>query len=133
MNIILATVLLTLLGASLVVLIVWLSVVSWKSIKFKKKVKIQLDEIRKKMYDDDQSLSTSIGQLYTYIDGEVNNNWNKIEEYKKSVGYEFEELHKGILTEISSNLREIKKDHKTLEKTIDSRFDKVHNLIKEKE
>jgi hypothetical protein len=42
MNTILLTILLTLLGTGLVVLLVWLSVVSWESVKYKKKSKKQI-------------------------------------------------------------------------------------------
>jgi len=131
MNIILVTILLTLLGTSLVVLLVWLSVVSCRTIKFKKKVKVQLNDIREEMYNNEQSLNTVVNELYKHIEEISNNQYNNLNDYKKEVGLVFEELHKGILNDLSSNLRETRKDIKTLEKNIDSRFDKFHNLIKE--
>lgn len=120
----------TLLGAGLVVLLVWLSVVSWKSIKNKKKVKVQLDKINKKIDDSNQSLSSSITQIYTHIDEVSNNHWSNLEDYKKQISTEFEELHRGTLMDLYRRLDDIELNIKNLEKTTDSRFDKLHNTIK---
>ena len=133
MNIILATILLTLLGAGLVILLVWLSVVSCRSIKFKKKVKAQLDGIRKRMDENDQSLSSSINDLYKNIQEISDLHLKNLEEYKKQTNLDFEELHRGFLSDIQIELNEWVKSHKKLEKSTDSRFDKLYNTIKEKE
>jgi len=133
MNIILATILLTLLGAGLVVLLVWLSVVSCRSIKFKKKVKAQLDGIRKRMDESDQSLSSSINDLYKNIQEISDLHFKNLEEYKKQTNLDFEELHRGLLSDIQIELNECVKSHNKLEKSTDSRFDKLYNTIKEKE
>jgi predicted PurR-regulated permease PerM len=109
MNVILLTVLLTLLGASLVVLLVWLSVVVYKSIKYKKRI----DNLN-------ESLSSNINQLYNCIDEKnkelattINQLYNYIDEKNKETKNNIDSVLRGF--------------------NIDSRFDKLHNLLKDKE
>lgn len=107
MNIILLTILLTLLGTGLVVLLVWLSVVSWKSVKYKKKSKKKIIILAK-------NAEESTNNLYNYID-----------EYKKQVNSDISEIYNQMLlrsTEINERVDKL---------NIDSRLDKLHNLIKE--
>lgn len=107
MNTILLTILLTLLGTGLVVLLVWLSVVSWKSVKYKKKSKKQIISLG---LNSEQSVTN----LYSYI-----------EDYKKSVSSSIDEIYHQMLlrsTEINDRIDKL---------NIDSRLDKLHNLIKE--
>ena len=107
MNIILMTILLTLLGAGLVVLLVWLSVVSWKSIKFKKKTKKEMNFLGKNSEE-------SVTNIYHYI-----------EEYKKQVTLNLEDIY----TQMALRSDEI--NDKVDKLNIDSRLDKLYNLVKE--
>lgn len=107
MNTILLTILLTLLGTGLVVLLVWLSVVSWKSVKYKKKSKKQILNLG-------LSSEQQITNIYSYID-----------EYKNSVSSSIDEIYHQMLlrsTEINDRVDKL---------NVDSRLDKLHNLIKE--
>ena len=117
MNIILLTVLLTLLGSGLVVLLAWLSVGSWKSIKFRKKSKIKFEDLSK-------NLEESIHSIYAAME-ERNADMNNI----------INEIHNLINQDIqieASHIQEVRdytdNRFKDIEHLIDSRFDKLHNL-----
>jgi len=121
MNIILMTILLTLLGAGLVVLLVWLSVVSWKSMKFKKKAKKQIINLARNSEE-------SVTNIYTYID-----------DYKKDISIRFEEVYQLISSNddncyisIKNEVTNLNNKNEKLESIIDSRLDKINNLIKDK-
>ena len=118
MNIILMTVLLTLLGAGLVVLLVWLSVVSWKSIKNIKKVEVQFDNVNKKIDDTNQALSSTSINLYTHIDEVSNDHWRNLEDYKKQISTEFEELDRGTLMDFIRRFDDLESNINKLRNTI---------------
>ena len=115
------TILLTLLGAGLVVLLVWLSVVSWKSMKFKKKAKKQIINLARNSEE-------SVTNIYTYID-----------DYKKDISIRFEEVYQLISSNddncyisIKNEVTNLNNKNEKLESIIDSRLDKINNLIKDK-
>jgi gas vesicle protein len=107
MNIILLTILLTLLGTGLVVLLVWLSVVSWKSVKYKKKSKKKISALGR-------NAEEHVNNIYIYID-----------EYKKQMRTEVDDIYNQMLIRSSEINERVDKLN------IDSRLDKLHNLIKE--
>ena len=121
MNIILLTVLLTLLGTGLVILLVWLSIVSCKSIKFRKKAKIKFEDLSKNLEDTTHSIYSSIEERTI----DANNNTNDLHN-----------LRDQDLQIESNNLQDLRnytvERFKELERSIDSRLDKIHNLLKEK-
>jgi len=131
-NIILIAVLLTLLGAGLVMLLVWLSVVSWKSIKFRKKAKTKFEDLNKNLEETTHSIYTSIEQ--NAIDS--NNSINEIHNIRnQDLSMNDENLHE-LEQNTSKNLQDLRnyavERFKELEHNIDSRFDKLYNQIKEK-
>ena len=114
MNIILMTIILTLLGAGLVTLLVWLSVVSCKSIKLQKEQKIQISNL-------DVYISDNISDIYKYIDDkfkdlnmEQNERNRELDNYKDEVSNQY-----------CKNMDTIQ----ALSKNVDSRLDKLHSAI----
>lgn len=114
MNIILMTIILTLLGAGLVTLLVWLSVVSCKSIKLQKEQKIQISNL-------DVYISDNISDIYKYIDDkfkdlnmEQNERNRELDNYKDEVSNQY-----------CKNMDTIQ----SLSKNVDSRLDKLHSAI----
>lgn len=114
MNIILMTIILTLLGAGLVTLLVWLSVVSCKSIKLQKEQKIQISNL-------DVYISDNISNIYKYIDDkfkdlnmEQNERNRELDDYKDEVSNQY-----------CKNMDTIQ----ALSKNVDSRLDKLHSAI----
>ena len=125
MNVILMTVLLTLLGVGLVVLLVWLSVMSWKSMKHRKQAKLKQqatwnqfdnmstelemreDGIRKDFYNSVEEFQQKIEDVYDLIDKQVNDLNNNIGNLDSTIDLRFIQL----------------------ESSIDSRIDKVYNTI----
>jgi len=108
MNVILITVLLTLLGSGLVVLLVWLSVESWKSRNLRKGYRNELNEIYSSMNSNNEELYKNINDLHTELDN-----------FRNDVDREISDKINIIYDELAT-----KKD-------VDSRFDKLYNLIKE--
>lgn len=121
MNIILMTVLLTLFGTGLVVLLVWLSVVSWKSMKFKKKAKKQIINLARNSEE-------SVTNIYTYIDDYKNSTATRFDEVYQQISLNDDNIYNYTKSEISSLNNKLA----NLDSAIDSRFDKMHNLIKDK-
>ena len=128
MNIILLTILLTLLGTGLVVLLVWLSTASWKSIKFREKAKTKFKELNKNLeettnniYRDMEERTTivnnSINELHTFRDQDLLTNNKNLKEL-------YDNLSRIIENTDSYNLSRFKE----FERSIDSRFDKSNNL-----
>jgi len=128
MNIILLTVLLTLLGAGLVVLLVWLSIVSWKSIKFRKKAKTKFEDLNKNLEETTHSIYTNIEEHVI----NVNNNINEIHNLRNQDLSMHAESSQSIRFDLNSDIASLSLDVesrlKELESSIDSRFDKSHNL-----
>ena len=75
MNIILITILLTLLGAGLVILLVWLGLSSWKAMKFRGKTDIRLSDLEKSIDNLDDRLSRR-------IDEDVKSLYQALDEYE---------------------------------------------------
>lgn len=93
MNIILMTILLTLLGAGLVVLIVWSGIVSWKSIKFKRETLKHQKEYETSIDDYFLLVNQRIDELDQILNqnGElIENNSNQIEQLKSSIDSRFD-------------------------------------------
>jgi len=129
MNVILLTVLLTLLGISLVVLFVWLGVMSWKSIKHRKSAK----EIHQSMWDNFNSLYDEIQTEKNEIRDDLD---ERIQEVHDRIDNRIQEIHDRIdilsnnIEELLKNFQNFKKSVDNFESTVDSRFDKYHNLLK---
>jgi len=101
MNIILMTILLTLLGVSLVALLVWLGVTSWKSIKFRKQTKKQIVVLQQVIEEHRIESQNSNQSMYDDLS-------KRIENVEIIIQNRFDEI----------------------ERKTDSRFDKIHNMIK---
>jgi sensor domain CHASE-containing protein len=86
MNIILITILLTLLGASLVALLVWLGVVSWKSMKFIKKQKNKLELLHQVINETRISLENN-------LETEIINVQNHFDEVERKTDSRLDKLH----------------------------------------
>lgn len=125
MKIILITILLTLLGAGLVILLVWLSVVSWKSIKYKKNSQSDFMDLHKRIDEEIKTRDKSTNMLYDQLDKD-----------KDDVNKKIEEIYRDSITDIWRKFDEVDENVKsrfeTLGRNIDSRFDKIHNLLNEK-
>jgi len=146
MNIILLTILLTLLGAGLVVLLVWLSVVSWKSIKFKRESILNFSNLEKKIEETDIALYKKADEIYQNIDDTRYKTIEYIDKHKTETATEFERVYNRIGTEvdelhrnsISSLYDKIDKNSEqttthiaNIERSIDSRFDKQFKALTE--
>jgi len=85
MNVILLTVLLTLLGISLVVLFVWLGVMSWKSIKHRKSA----EENHQSIWDNFNSLSDEIqiekNEIRDDLDNRIQKVYDRIDDRTQEV------------------------------------------------
>lgn len=130
MNIILMTILLTVLGMCLVALLVWLGISSYKLMKFKKKSEGSFKHLERwiddnnntvfnefekhdienqKRFDDlENVLNNKIIEVYRTIDFNVNENQRKIDVLNSKVELEV---------------------YASLNSKIDSRCDKLHDLI----
>ena len=137
MNHDLTIVLLTLLAAGLVVLLVWLSVVAWKSMRFKKNSESDFRDLNKRIDDTDSSISSGINLVYENIDEKQKDVEKRFDDIHKYFSHEFEELHRETINNIWRRFEEVDEgvNHRfdALERSIDSRFDKMHNLLKENE
>ncbi len=151
MNVILITVLLTLLGIGLVVLLVWLSVVSSKSVKHRK----MTDEIHKDMWDNSENMSeenrTAVDEIRKDFTDSVDEIYSRIDilqenlgEYVTKIYNDFDSKFVDVYLTISNNdkeqhsksdanMRDIYDDVKVrsqkfenFKSTIDSRFDKLY-------
>ena len=133
MNIILMTILLTLLAAGLVVLLVWLSVVAWKSMRFKRNSESKFEDLDKRMDCDYNSHSDKADEIYRYIDETKKDANQRIDDTQNRISHEFEELHretiKSIWDKFDDNQQLVQNRIDALERSIDSRFDKLHNLV----
>ncbi len=140
MNVILLTVLLTLLGVGLVVLLVWLSVASWKSMKHRKQLELDqqsiwnqidmistelVDEIRKEFTSSNDKLHQRIDDVYNLIDKQVNELHDNRDRVEENI---YEDMGKAK-KELNENIQSLNKLMVNLESTVDSRFDKVYNTI----
>jgi len=154
MNVILMSVLLTLLGVGLVVLLVWLSVASWKSIKHRKQSELNEqaiwsqfdtistdhseweDQIRKDFEEQITELHRRIEDVYSNINEKESNLYLQVNEIEKNI---YEDVGK-IQRDLVENIQSLKNDvdnFKTtnnlrivnLESSIDSRLDKIYNTI----
>ena len=150
MNIILMTIILTLLGAGLVTLLVWLSVVSCKSIKLQKEQKNQISNL-------DVYISDNLSSIYNYIDDkfkdlnmEQNERDRELGKYKDEVSDNLSNIYnyidgnfKDLNMEQNERDRELGKYKdevsnqycknfdtiQALSKNVDSRLDKLHSAI----
>ena len=107
MNIILLTILLTLLGAGLVVLLVWLGVVSRRLIKASRSNK-------KGLVGLEESVVINMNDIYRVM-----------EEYKTEVSQNFSSVYdeqERVLTDRDQKFEK-------LEASIDSRFDKIYHTL----
>lgn len=129
MNIILLTILLTLLGAGLVILLVWLGVSSCKLMGFKRKTILRFDKLDEELKNVQVYFENKYNDETEYLN-------TKIEDVYEKMGKEFEELHRGILTDmykkIDDNMKENNRCFDDLERSIDSRLDKFYNSLKTK-
>lgn len=119
MNVILMTILLTLLGAGITVLLVWLCVVSWKSIKYKKTSLNKIENL-------EDSVSTEVSNLYHEMETKEKEIYNNIDVFRSDMFIESKET----CNEIQKINDELNKRIDDLEKKIDSRFDKIYLIIK---
>ena len=148
------TILLTLLGAGLVVLLVWLSVVSWKSMRFKKESienfqnqEFIARETEKKMDEDYNNLSikidkgnddlyNKIDQIYTHIDEKQKDVNHSFEEVHNRIDLNFDDLHRDTINSIYMKIDEvhnsIRNQFDSTSSGVDSRFDKLHNLLNQR-
>lgn len=97
MSIILLTILLTLLGAGLVVYLIWLGVVSWKGLKLAKQNKTGIDDIITTYHHgvDEiyQNISKGKDDLYKRINDNTNELWNKVEKLESSLDSRLDKLN----------------------------------------
>ena len=108
------TIILTLLGAGLVTLLVWLSVVSCKSIKLQKEQKIQISNL-------DVYISDNISNIYKYIDDKFKDLNMEQNERDRELGKYKDE----VSNQYCKNFDTIQ----ALSKNVDSRLDKLHSAI----
>ena len=120
------TILLTLLGAGLVAILVWLGVVSCKSIKFMKKMKKQnlilQNTIEENRLSAESSNTVIYETLYKEISESSNTRYKEIEELSKRIENEIHQIQNSITT-TQNNIENV-------ERKTDSRFDKFHDMIK---
>lgn len=135
MEIILITILLTLLGAGLVALLVWLSVVSWKSIKLKKESELTFIDLHKRIDEESDSRGASTNMLLEELDRSKEDVNKNFEEVYNKISHEFDELHRETINNIWRKFDEVEEgiEHRfeSLERSIDSRFDKMYNSLKD--
>jgi hypothetical protein len=151
MNIILMTILLTLLGAGLVVLLVWLSVVSCKSIKFKKDSILNFNDLEKKNEETITSLYREIEMVYQRVEENKKSFETSILEVYNKMAHAEEELHREVINNIYNRIDEVNRDttnhteevnrvlqeqfknvwthFSETEKSADSRFDKQFRAL----
>ena len=122
----------TLLGAGLVVLLVWLSVVSCKSIKFRKKAKIKFEDLSKNLEETTHSIYSSIEQNAIDSINSINEIQNLREQDLSMNDENLKQLNINLVDKINLSQTYIESRLKELEHSIDSRFDKLHNQLKEK-
>lgn len=108
------TIILTLLGAGLVTLLVWLSVVSCKSIKLQKEQKIQISNL-------DVYISDNLSSIYNYIDDKFKDLNMEQNERDRELGKYKDE----VSNQYCKNFDTIQ----ALSKNVDSRLDKLHSAI----
>lgn len=137
------TVLLTLLGAGLVVFFIWLSVVSWKSIKHRKNAELihksiwthfddmsniieeTQEEIRKDFSAQSDELHRRIDELYQVIEKQVNELYSNGSSIEQNV---YEDMGKNK-RDLVENIQSLKTSLSKLESNVDSRFDKCHSIF----
>jgi predicted phage-related endonuclease len=105
MNVILLTILLTLLGSWLIVLLVWLSVTTYKSMKIKKSILSRLDNL-------EESLSTSNNNMYNHIDETVVIINRNLEELNTQLSNDVNQLNTTIVNDVNGLYKTIR-DNKT--------------------
>ena len=135
MNIILITILLTLLGAGLVILLVWLGLSSWKVMKFKRKADILLNDLN--LDNQSSKLSRKINEdvknLDQALDEYKHEMYNDLSLIRDSIEIGFNELDRVQLNDLWKAINErsegIAQRFEKLERTIDSRFDKALDKI----
>lgn len=123
MNTILLTVLLTLLGTGLIVLLVWLSVVAYKATKFKKCTLSRLVSM-------DESMTTSYNNLYNHTE-EVGNSASKnLEDYKVQMRTEVNEVYNSINSNSNNTFNSINNNYIELNNKMLALFEELSNKIK---
>lgn len=109
MEIILITILLTTLGLCLVALLVWLSIMSIRLMRFSKKAEASIKHIERWIEDNQNTIMKIIEEIYDKIEHQTNDLHNRIDQVNKDV-------NDRIDTEINE-----------LNSKIDSRCDKLYD------
>ena len=126
MNIILITILLTLLGAGLVILLVWLGLSSWKAMKFREETNIRLNDLSNSIDNLNDGLSRRISE-------DVISLYQALDEYRTEINNEFTELDRSKLHDLWRAIDERTEDAaqrmEKSERTIDYRIHKIYDRI----
>jgi hypothetical protein len=140
MNVILLTILLTLLGSWLIVLLVWLTISAWKFRKFKKCTLSRLsnfDESMTTMYNNMYShvdevvvmINKSLEEIKTQLNDEVSHIYKNSNSTEESLKKKIKEQEKELNDYISINYNDLSKSIENLSYKIDDKKDKEPSFI----